>query len=77
MTKDEFRSEHLHALARLDSEQVEALKRINCAFQNSRFTNTTVRDAMDEIFEKEAQHRSGEGPRPPHLDADPHAHDAG
>ena len=76
MTKDQVRSEHIHAMARLDAEQVEALKRINCAFRNTRFTNTTVKEALDEIFEQEARHRSGEAPRPPHLDTDPHAHDA-
>jgi hypothetical protein len=75
MTKDEVRAEHLRALGRLDAEQVQALKRINCAFRNSRFTNESVRDAMDKLFEDEARHRSGEGPRPSHLDGDPAAHD--
>jgi hypothetical protein len=76
MTRDEVRAEHLRAMARLDPEQVEALKRINCAFRNSRFTNQSVKEAMETIFEEEARHRSGDGPRPAHLDTDHTAHDA-
>lgn len=76
MTKDDVRVEHLRAMGRLDGEQVDALKRINCAFRNSRFTNRTVKEALEDIFEEEARHRAGEGPRPSHLDVDPNAHDA-
>ena len=73
MTKEEVRAEHIRAMARLDEDQVQALKRINSAFQNSRFTNESVKEAMEKIFEEEARHRSGEGDRPAHLDG---AHDA-
>jgi hypothetical protein len=74
MTKDDVRAEHLRAMARLDAEQVAALKRINCAFRNSRFDNRTVKEALDDLFAEEAQHRSGEGPRPSHMDVDPTDH---
>ena len=60
MTKDEVHAEHVHALARLDEDQVRALKRINRAFRESRFTNKSVKDAMDGVFEQEAKERSGE-----------------
>ena len=70
MTKDEVRAEHVRALARLDDQQLLALKRINAAFRNSTFANTAMKDALQEIFEQEALHRSGEGPRPAHLGAD-------
>ena len=76
MTKDQVRAEHIRAMARMDEEQVQALKRINCAFRNARFTNRTVKDALDDIFGEEAQHRAGEGPRPAHLDIAPDDHDA-
>ena len=59
MTKDEVRLEHVNALARLDEDQVRAIKRINRAFREARFTNTTVREVMETVFEEEAQERSG------------------
>ncbi len=62
MTKDEVRLEHVNALARLDEDQVRALKRINRAFREARFTNTTVKEVMEIVFEEEAHERSGAGP---------------
>ncbi len=59
MTKDEVRLEHVNALARMDEDQVRALKRINRAFREARFTNTTVKQVMEIVFEEEAQERSG------------------
>ncbi len=62
MTKEDVRSEHVHALARMDEAQIRAMKRINRAFRESRFTNTTVREVMEIVFEEEAQERSAETP---------------
>ena len=59
MTKDEVRLEHVNALARMDEDQVRALKRINRAFREARFTNATVKEVMEIVFEEEAQERSG------------------
>ncbi len=59
MTKDEVRLEHVNALARMDEDQVRALKRINRAFREARFTNTTVKEVMETVFEEEAKERSG------------------
>ena len=75
MNKDEVRAEHLRAMARLDEEQIQALKRINAAFRNTRFGNTSLKEAMNAIFEAEARHRSGEGPPPAHLDLEPDVND--
>ncbi len=58
MTKDEVEAEHIRALARLDEDQVRALKRINRAFREARFTNKTVKDAMAVVYEEEARERS-------------------
>ena len=58
MTKDEVRLEHVNALARMDEDQVRALTRINRAFREARFTNTTVKEVMEIVFEEEAQERS-------------------
>ena len=58
MTKDEVRLEHVNALARMDEDQVRALKRIGRAFREARFTNTTVKQVMELVFEEEAQERS-------------------
>ncbi len=59
MTKDDVRLEHVNALARMDEDQVRAIKRINRAFREARFTNTTVKEVMETVFEEEAQERSG------------------
>ena len=58
MTKDDVRLEHVNALARMDEDQVRAMKRINRAFREARFTNTTVREVLEIVFEEEAQERS-------------------
>ncbi len=58
MTREDVRAEHIRALARLDDDQVRALKRINRAFRESRFTNTTVKEVMEVVFEEEAAERS-------------------
>ena len=58
MTRDEVRLEHVNALARMDEDQVRALKRINRAFREARFTNTTVKEVMEIVFQEEAQERS-------------------
>ena len=60
MTKDDVRLEHVNALARLDEDQVRAMKRINRAFREARFTNTSVREVMEVVFEEEAKERSTE-----------------
>lgn len=60
MTKEEVRLEHVNALARMDEDQVRAIKRINRAFRESHFTNTTVKEVMETVFEEEANERSGE-----------------
>ena len=60
MTKDEVRLEHVNALARMDEDQVRAIKRINRAFREARFTNTTVKEVMEIVFAEEAQERSGQ-----------------
>ena len=57
-TKEDIRAEHVLALARLDEDQVRALKRINRAFRESHFTNTTVKEVMETVFEEEASERS-------------------
>ena len=58
ITKDEVRQEHIRAMARLDEDQVRAIKRINRAFREARFTNHSVKDAMERVFEKEADERT-------------------
>ena len=62
MTKEEVHEEHVRALARLDEEQVRALKRINRAFEEASFTNGSVKDAMQLVYEKEAKERSAGEP---------------
>ena len=59
MTKEEVRLEHVNALARMDEDQVRAMRRISRAFRESHFTNTTVKEVMETVFEEEAQERSG------------------
>ena len=61
MTKDEVREEHIRAMARLDEDQVRAFKRINRAFREARFTNGSVKDAMERVYEEEASERTGIG----------------
>ena len=61
MTKEDVRAEHIRALARLDEDQVRALKRINRAFREAHFTNTTIREVMETVFEEEARERSDGG----------------
>ena len=58
MTKDEVRREHVNALARMDEDQIRALKRINRAFREGRFTNTSFKEVLEIVFEEEAQERS-------------------
>ncbi len=58
MTKEDVRAEHIRALARLDEDQVRAMKRINRAYRESHFTNTTVKEVMETVFEEEASERS-------------------
>lgn len=58
MTKEDVRAEHILALARLDEDQVRAIKRISRAFREAHFTNTTIREVMELVFQKEAQERS-------------------
>ncbi len=58
MTKDDVRLEHVNALARMDEDQVRAIRRINRAFREARFTNTSVKEVMEVVFEEEAQERS-------------------
>ena len=58
MTKDEVRTEHLAAMARMDEGQVLALKRINRALRESRLGNCSAKDRLEVMFEQEAQARS-------------------
>ena len=58
MTKEDVRAEHIRALTRLDEDQVRALKRINRAFREARFTNKSVKDTMEQVYEEEARERS-------------------
>ena len=61
MTRDEVREEHIRAMARLDEDQVRAFRRINRAFREARFTNRSVKEAMELVYEAEALERSGSG----------------
>ena len=45
-------------MARMDEDQVRALKRINRAFREARFTNKSVKDVMEQVYEEEARERS-------------------
>ena len=60
MTKDEVRTEHIQAIARLDEDQVRALKRISRAFREARFNNRSVKEIMELVYEEEARERSGD-----------------
>lgn len=68
MSKDDVRREHEDALARMDDAQLRALARINRAFRESRFGNQSAKDAMGQVFEKEAQERSAEDKASPDAD---------
>ena len=58
MTKDEVAAEHLHALGRMDEDQVRAIKRIARAHRESSFSNRSVKETMELVFEEEAIERS-------------------
>ncbi len=59
-TADTIRAEHQATMASFTPIQARALARINRAFRESRMSNRSARDAMQDIYGKEAEERNAE-----------------